>query len=95
MGLPSWRRPPGQSGGEFEGEPHGSEVSFFVVDNQRPRPAWTTNVSEYGWVWSSGPRPGSLSTTKERHLGAVRLALELAAAPVSYTHLTLPTTPYV
>jgi quercetin dioxygenase-like cupin family protein len=24
--------PAGQSGGEFEGGPHGSEVSFFVVD---------------------------------------------------------------
>ena len=37
MSLPSWRRPAGQTGGEFEGEPHDSEVSFFVVDNEPGR----------------------------------------------------------
>lgn len=30
--LPSSRRPAGQSGGQFEGGAHGSDVSFFVVD---------------------------------------------------------------
>jgi quercetin dioxygenase-like cupin family protein len=30
--LPSWRYAPGAEAGRFEGEPYGSEVSFFVVD---------------------------------------------------------------
>ena len=30
--LPSWRAAPGDTRGRFEGEPYGSEVSFFVVD---------------------------------------------------------------
>ena len=37
MSLPSWRRPAGRTGGEFEGEEHGSQVSFFVVDNEPGR----------------------------------------------------------
>jgi quercetin dioxygenase-like cupin family protein len=30
--LPSWHRPAGQSGGEFQGGAYGSDVSFILVD---------------------------------------------------------------
>jgi len=37
MSLPTWRGPSGESGGEFEGEAHGSEVSIIVVDTEPGR----------------------------------------------------------
>jgi len=32
QGLPTWRRAPGSTSGQFEGGPYGGEVSMFVVD---------------------------------------------------------------
>lgn len=37
MSLPSWRGPAGETGGEFQGEGHGSEVSIIVVDTEPGR----------------------------------------------------------
>jgi quercetin dioxygenase-like cupin family protein len=41
--LPTWRRAPGATNGQFEGGPYGGEVSMFVVDakpGDGPGPHW-------------------------------------------------------
>lgn len=41
--LPTWRRSPGSTSGQFEGGPYGGEVSMFVIDQKPgdgPGPHW-------------------------------------------------------
>ena len=63
---------------------------FFVIDNKKRDFLCTKNMHKKSRfnVYIGYPIPGLLRRTDEnRHMHSMK--------PVSYTHLTLPTTPYV
>ena len=81
----------------------GKEIALiFEKDSTRTRVGFEVAAHDQGahvtYLGPSGSHPGKKETVKDtaRVLGRVYDAIEYRGfGPVSYTHLTLPTTPYV
>ena len=80
-----------------------SLLSFFVISENLTGTTKEFNLKNQIYKvltldeWGQAQTSGLISTELDKEDGFVHLstATQLNATPVSYTHLTLPTTPYV